>query len=107
MRGCFDRDGIIGTLELKSFILKIKGLESGFDFKEQISFKKWKLNSRPSNQHGLQRENFKDILKLSSSAVDKIELTKNDSNQKATFVSRKGVDDEGVQFERLKGDDEE
>lgn len=42
LRGCFDRDGIIGTLELKSFALKIKGLESGLDFKEQISFQKWK-----------------------------------------------------------------
>ena len=41
LRGCFDKQGIIGNIQLKSFQLKIKGLENSFDYKESIDFENW------------------------------------------------------------------
>lgn len=42
-KGCFDRDGISGSLKLKSFKLKIKGLSEVYEYKEEIPCSKWKL----------------------------------------------------------------
>lgn len=41
-KGCFDRDGISGSLKLKSFKLKIKGLSEIYEYEQEISCVNWK-----------------------------------------------------------------
>eukprot|EP00347_Sterkiella_histriomuscorum_P001867 403370376 len=41
MKGCFDREGIIGSIQLKTFNLKIKSLQNSNEFKEKLHLDDW------------------------------------------------------------------
>ena len=41
LKGCFERDGINGNIEMKSFMLKISCLSSNYEYTEQIKLEDW------------------------------------------------------------------
>lgn len=43
MKGCFERDGMNGNIEMKTFTLKISCLSSNYEYTEHIKVEDWKL----------------------------------------------------------------